>query len=74
MKTKVLDLKPGMVTDLTPERLFQSGWRLEKDGNPWTSFWSDPRTGVWYSISQAEAIRRDRATPRYGFRSVSVRR
>lgn len=68
MKTRVLELKPGAVTDQTPERLFQAGWRLEAGANPWTGWWNDPRTGQWYAISQAEAIRRDRATPRYRFR------
>lgn len=61
---RVLELKPGAVTDRTPELLFQAGWR--RDGA--SGWWQDPRTGEWYAISQAEAIRRDRATPRYRFK------
>ncbi len=65
---KTLPLQPGAVTDATPERLFQAGWRLERDRDPFAGWWQDPRTGEWYAISQAEAIRKDRATPRYRFK------
>lgn len=68
MKTRELVLSEVSVTDQTPERLYQAGWRLERDADPFSGFWSDPRTGQWYAIRQAEAIRRDRATPRYRFR------
>lgn len=61
---KTLELKPGAVTDRTPELLFQAGWRQDRA----SGWWQDPRTGEWYAISQAEAIRRDRATPRYRFK------
>jgi hypothetical protein len=61
---KMLELKPGAVTDRTPELLWQAGWRCDRA----TGWWSDPRTGEWYAITQAEAIRQNRATPRYGFR------
>ena len=67
MKTRVIDLNYGAVTDATPERLFQAGWRLEKGQDPIQGLWNDPRTGQWYAITQAEAIRLDRATRRYAF-------
>ena len=61
-----LQLKPGAVTDKTPERLLQAGWRL-CGNNFFTGFWIDPKTGEVYAISQAEAIRCDRSTPKYRF-------
>ena len=66
MKTRIL--RPANVTDQTPNNLYNAGWRLEKNANPFLGWWQDPRTGSWYAISQAEAVRQDRATPRYCFR------
>lgn len=68
MKTRELKLSEVSVTDQTPERLFQAGWRLEANATPLMGWWQDPRSGQWYAIRQAEAIRRDRMTPRYRFR------
>lgn len=55
----------GVVTDKTPENLLAAGWRCY--GGFWCGRWFDPRTGIAYAISQAEAIRRDRLPPRYRF-------
>jgi len=60
----------GVVNDRTPDMLRAWGWKLVKSpvgSCDWTGWWVDPSTGEAYSISQAEAIRRDRLTPRYRF-------
>lgn len=64
---KTLELKFGAVTDKTPDKLLQAGWRLYGN-NFFTGLWVDPRTGEGYAISQAEAIRLDRSTPKYRFK------
>lgn len=66
MRTRTLSTF-GVVTDRTPTDLASWGWKL-LGSDPWLGLWVDPRTGIRWAISQAEAIRRDRLTPRYAFR------
>jgi hypothetical protein len=58
----------GVVNDMTPHRLSAAGWRCEDFNNWYTALWMDPRTGIWWSTSQAAAILKDRETPKYDFR------
>jgi hypothetical protein len=63
---KVRPLPLVSVTDKTPAHLIAHGWRASS--TDWfLALWTDPRTGVGYSISQAASIQADRETPRYEF-------
>jgi len=59
----------GITTDQTPKNLIIAGWKTTAKSleNSFHDLWFDPRTGIAYTIGQAEAIRLDRSTPSYRF-------
>jgi hypothetical protein len=67
-RTRELNTR-GVVTEGTPANLILAGWKTDAEDlrYSYNSLWQDPRTGQVWSISQAEAIRRDRQAPRYKF-------